>query len=770
MAEIRVQITADTKKFLNDSKDVVRASATLEKSFTRLGSVAANALSSFAGNLGAAAVVGGFRAIGNAVTGTVQQFGEFIDAAQVQEDAINRLNTALATSGDFSIEASRQFQRFASQLQQTTRFGDEVILNQIALAKSFGASNEQAQQVVEAAADLSAAFGIDLESATRNVAKTLGGYAGELGEVIPALKELGTESLQAGQGIALIQQQFAGAAQGEIRTFSGALTQLQNTIGDTGESIGRLITDFPVVTALIATADDIFRDLTQTIDDNRDSAQAFIRDFLLTSIRSLPEFISLITGLGQSFVTLRNGIDVVQFIFQKFSTGILELSRQFAGLELAVRDFFELSTKETQRRLDVINSSIEASERQARSELDQARERQQAFEAVTRSAQEFASTVSEELTQSIKDAADADNAQTAQLLENSRKKQEATKAESEAVKELSETERKNAEERRKQIDDQLGLAAQSPASALLGGLPGVAAATPDEQGRVNRNRAIGGAAGLAGLAVGGAQGARNLVTGLAGGGLDLLAPGLGQALGPVLGALTQGPEAVRGLVNEFADQIPVIIDAFIEALPVLIDAIIDRLPDIIEALVDGVPKIIEALVENAPEIITSLVRSTPRIIAALIEGIPDIVTGFTVGLIEEIPKIVGGFVEELIKGAGRFVKRIIELIPGGGLITGGGGGLLGGIGDAIGFNRGGQGFVGGVPAGFPNDTFPARLTSGELVVDRTTARDLQAFLRTQSSTTGNGQEVVVRVEASDNFVTEIERRIIENRQLGTGLI
>jgi hypothetical protein len=38
-----------------------------------------------------------------------------------------------------------------------------------------------------------------------------------------------------------------------------------------------------------------------------------------------------------------------------------------------------------------------------------------------------------------------------------------------------------------------------------------------------------------------------------------------------------------------------------------------------------------------------------------------------------------------------------------------------------------------VPSGFPNDSFPARLTSGELVVDRSTTADLQEFLTSQSN-------------------------------------
>lgn len=189
-----------------------------------------------------------------------------VDAAQVQQDAINNLNNALQTSGDFSEAASLSLQAFASQLQEVTRFGDETILNQIALAKSFGATNEQAKQIITAAADLSASFGIDLNSATRNIAKTLGGLSGELGETIPQLKALGIEGLKAGKGIDLIAQRFAGAAARDVQTYSGAIDQLKNAFGDTLEAIGRIITQSPQIVGVFKFLSSLLVNATKQID------------------------------------------------------------------------------------------------------------------------------------------------------------------------------------------------------------------------------------------------------------------------------------------------------------------------------------------------------------------------------------------------------------------------------------------------------------------------------------------------------------------------
>jgi hypothetical protein len=51
---------------------------------------------------------------------------------------------------------------------------------------------------------------------------------------------------------------------------------------------------------------------------------------------------------------------------------------------------------------------------------------------------------------------------------------------------------------------------------------------------------------------------------------------------------------------------------------------------------------------------------------------------------------------------------------------------IGGIFKKLGFAQGGQ--VVKVPSGFPSDSFPARLTSGELVVSRSTTGKLEDFL------------------------------------------
>jgi len=236
--------------------DVKGATKALEKSGEKAGQNAAVKFSN-AFDKGISASISGIAKSAAKATALVGSLAsafigfKSINAAQVQEDAVNRLNVALQSAGDFSQQASIELQKYASELQSATRFGDELILNQLALAKSFGATNDQAKLIVTTATDLASAMGISLESATRNIAKTLGGLSGELGEVIPQLKSMGTEALKSGAGIQFIADRFSGSASRDVLTYSGSVDQLSNAFGDLLEEFGKIITQNPSVVAAI---------------------------------------------------------------------------------------------------------------------------------------------------------------------------------------------------------------------------------------------------------------------------------------------------------------------------------------------------------------------------------------------------------------------------------------------------------------------------------------------------------------------------------------
>jgi TP901 family phage tail tape measure protein len=253
-----------------------------------------------------------------------------------------------------------------------------------------------------------------------------------------------------------------------------------------------------------------------------------------------------------------------------------------------------------------------------------------------------------------------------------------------------------------------------------------------------------------------------------GGVVGIFSEGAGAFIGSLI-ELAKDPEALVAFVKNLIDQLPAIIDGLVAALPQIIDAILDALPTIIESIIEALPFIVETLAENLPRLIVILAQGVIKLIAKL----PAILLGLIRGLFKGIGGQIGGdfkanftqlfdkfkelnkklveaptkfavdmtkktaaafksffdkfkqlnekltkaptmFVAKLLQGAVDFIKTLVEKIKGAlPKIGGGGGGTLGQIKSKLKFADGGV-----VPQGFPNDTFPASLTSGEVVLNK----------------------------------------------------
>lgn len=313
--EISIEERAALRALTQLSKGVEGTEKQVQKSVGKMDIFFANFAANIASNVAGKA----FTAVTRAFGGVINVFQDGIQAAQVQEDAINNLNSQLRRTGEFSEELSQDFQNFASELQQVTRFGDELILSQLSLAKAFGLSNEQSKTAVEAATNLSESLGISLDSAVRNLGKTTSGLVGELGELIPEIKTFSKEQLQAGAAIDFVAQKFEGIAEQSTRTFSGALQQAQNTIGDTTESLGMIVTQSPVVVAAIGAIGKVFGIAGNEIDESSSEIRVFAEEILLGTLKGGLEVASdgFIVAL-KAVNFFKNGIDFA-------SEGVLRL-------------------------------------------------------------------------------------------------------------------------------------------------------------------------------------------------------------------------------------------------------------------------------------------------------------------------------------------------------------------------------------------------------------------------------------------------------------
>lgn len=339
--EIKIELVVDSDGII---KSIEKKAPEAEKAGKKVGDnlskgiLAAGIGATVAGALATAAVLKAASAIGEKIV-------EGVEAAIVQAESVNKLNNALATTGQFSRQASADLQRFASDLQSMTRFGDEAIIGQLAFAQSMGASAEQSKQIVSAATDMATALDIDLNSAVRNITKTLGGYAGELGEVIPALKELTKEQLQAGQGIDLLEKQFESFAKLSAESFQGRLEQLQNSYGDLTEKIGESVVQSGFIRLAMQKARIVLDNFIKGADFS-----FIVEGLKRAALASLGLFES-ISKVALAYATLTNNQKIISF-FSDTHAAALNLKQGIEGLTES-----EIKRAESERESALVKKS-----------------------------------------------------------------------------------------------------------------------------------------------------------------------------------------------------------------------------------------------------------------------------------------------------------------------------------------------------------------------------------------------------------------------------
>ena len=189
--------------------------------------------------------------------GLIGAFSSVIEASARQEQAEKALEVALGRTSTALLNQ-------ASALQQVTTAGDEALIEQQAFLASLKFTEDQIKTIIPVALDLSAATGISLESAVRNTAKTFSGLAGELGELVPQLRELTQEEMKAGDAVKVLAELFEGQASKQAETMAGALIQASNSAGDLSEAIGAKLS--PLVTKLALGFTDTASSLTELLN------------------------------------------------------------------------------------------------------------------------------------------------------------------------------------------------------------------------------------------------------------------------------------------------------------------------------------------------------------------------------------------------------------------------------------------------------------------------------------------------------------------------
>lgn len=150
-----------------------------------------------------------------------------------QEQAEKKLETALG-------KRSNALLAFASAQQRVTTFGDEETIVAMSLVGAYTDNEKAIAMVTEASMDLASAKGMDLNSAIDMVSKSIFSSTNAMSRY--GIEVTGTQGTveRLESATKNISELYGGQAKAQAETFNGAMIQMNNALGDTGEVIGSI--------------------------------------------------------------------------------------------------------------------------------------------------------------------------------------------------------------------------------------------------------------------------------------------------------------------------------------------------------------------------------------------------------------------------------------------------------------------------------------------------------------------------------------------------
>ena len=183
--------------------------------------------------------------------------GNLIALANEQEKAEQKVAQAVRSTGMAAGFSAQQLKEMAAELQKTTVFGDEEILNKVTaqLLTFTNITGENFKKTQEAALNLATVLDGDLQSAAIMLGKALNDPVSNLGalsragiqfsdeqeKLIKSLWEAGKAAEAQAIILQELERQYGGQARAMAQTAAGQMRQFANLLGDFKEKLGDLL-------------------------------------------------------------------------------------------------------------------------------------------------------------------------------------------------------------------------------------------------------------------------------------------------------------------------------------------------------------------------------------------------------------------------------------------------------------------------------------------------------------------------------------------------
>lgn len=163
---------------------------------------------------------------------------ECTEAYKTQVTAERQLEIAAKNNPYLTNTSVTNLKKFASELQNISTVGDEVLLPLMTELVAAGRTEAEIQNIMTAALDASASGVMSLDTAVSALNKTYSGTTGQLSKTIPEIKNLTAEELAQGKAVDIVAGKFKGMAE-EVTKATGSTEQMKNLQGDFLEAIGK---------------------------------------------------------------------------------------------------------------------------------------------------------------------------------------------------------------------------------------------------------------------------------------------------------------------------------------------------------------------------------------------------------------------------------------------------------------------------------------------------------------------------------------------------
>lgn len=329
--ELKVQVTLDLDKL---KEQIANAEGTAEAAGKRMGGSVGGGIESKLSSL-FGGIQGKIVGLAVAVAGAFT-LKKMIEEASEAESALAGFNAALASAGNFSDEASAHFQNYAAHLQSITTVSDDLIIKNAALLASIGKlKGEGLDRATKAAIDFAAGAKIDVETAFRLMSKAADGHVDALKRYGVSVVKTGDDAKDFSRALDKVNQMFGGAAAAQVHTFGGAMSQLGNNFNDVLENLGKMITQSPVVIAILNKVSEGFSRAAKAIEafatDKGDFFGNIIKQAAAFSAQWTPYVVApleLAYNLAKSFALA-------------FVTGLGAIVTGLATIQVAIIDYLE---------------------------------------------------------------------------------------------------------------------------------------------------------------------------------------------------------------------------------------------------------------------------------------------------------------------------------------------------------------------------------------------------------------------------------------------